>query len=271
MSCKKTTLFRLLLVVPALWLAGSSAAVAQVATPLTIEGCLGPGQQPGFFALRDDATGDTVVTAGLPALAAHAKDHRVRVTGTFVTEAGRRFLRATALEHLADNCEPLVTRVAQQVRESVNELRRVASLGVRGGFALDPELIALGVHAEFRPVLDHLVFRPNFEFAAGEVTAFYSANFEAIYRLPFLRERGNQLDAWGVYAGGGPSVSVINQEFRERDFNPDAARPIEFDDWDTNVGLNIVVGVARGGGFFAEVKAGAYGAPGARILIGRTF
>lgn len=168
-------------------LAVPAAAWSQPAPmSLTMEGCLTAGKEPGYFVLQDEATGADVLVAGLPELPAHARSHRERVTGSFVSDEGRRVFRATALEHLSDSCTPLMQRVTEGVRdvakgvgEVVRELQRQASLGVRGGMALDPELIIIGGHAEFPPVLDALVFRPNFEFGIGEVTALYAVNFEA--------------------------------------------------------------------------------------------
>ena len=72
--------------------------------------------------------------------------------------------------------------------------------------------------------------------------------------------------------GGGPSITLFNQEFRERDFNESNEGDLfAFDDRDTNLGFNVLVGLSRANGFFAEMKAGVYGNPAIRVLVGFTF
>src|SRR5690606_21026326 len=70
-----------------------------------------------------------------------------------------------------------VRRVERQIERQVRRLQ----VGVRAGVALDPELVLLGVHAQVGPFFNSDVyFRPNVEFAIGEVTALFALNPEVI-------------------------------------------------------------------------------------------
>jgi hypothetical protein len=68
------------------------------------------------------------------------------------------------------------TVVPQEVRRTERSIEREArrfQVGVRQRVALDP-----------------VYFRPNVEFAYGEVTALFGLNLQAIYRLPINSRRG---------------------------------------------------------------------------------
>lgn len=250
----------------------SSSVHAQLEeTTVVIEGCLTPGLQAGYFVLADDVTGSAISVVGLAGLAQHSSNHRERLTGRYGPDDANLFT-VEGQEHLADTCRPLYERVTQRVDQLVSDLRRKAALGFRLGLALDPELMLIGAHAEFATGITNLLFRPNIEFGLGQVTAEYAANAEGVYRIPFTRERGGQLEVWHAYVGGGPSITVFNNEFRERDFNQtNEGNLFTFDDRDTVVGFNILVGLEQASGFFVEMKAGAYGNPSARVLVGFTF
>ena len=239
---------------------------------VAIEGCLTPGPRAGYFMLTDEVTGEAVVVAGRTELSQHARNHRERLTGRYVTEDNRDVFDVQQDEHIADACQPLYERVNQRVEELISDLRRNAALGFRVGVALDPEMMLIGAHAEFATGVTNFLFRPNIEFGLGEVTAEYAANVEGVYKMPFTRQSGSQLEVWHVYFGGGPSITVFNQEFRERDFNESSEGDLfTFDDRDTNLGFNVLVGLSKANGFFAEMKGGAYGNPAIRVLVGFTF
>ena len=77
-----------------------------------------------------------------------------------------------------------------------------ATLGIRGGLDLDPELPFLGAHAQIGPIVKGLWFRPSYEFGFGEVTKINSFNFD----FPDLTLRGrsrDRADFWNVYFGAG--------------------------------------------------------------------
>jgi hypothetical protein len=146
-----------------------------------------------------------------------------------------------------------------------NEARRW-HLGVRAGAALDPELFMFGVHSQIGPIFNRNVFfRPNAEFAFGEVTDLIALNLEAIYRLP-VTARGKN---WSAYVGGGPALTFIHQNFeREQGQGKD----IDFGNFDYETGFNILTGVQRRHTFF-EIKTSLYSrpAPTLRLIFGYTF
>ena len=140
-------------------------------------------------------------------------------------------------------------------------------MGVRAGVALDPELILLGVHAQVGPFFNPDVFlRPNVEFAFGEVTALFALNMEAIYRLPVSSRQGR----WSAYVGGGPGFSFLHQNFERTNGEGDK---IDFGDFHSNVGLNILGGLRYRNGMFMELKTSVYSrpAPTLRLIIGYNF
>src|ERR1700726_1349495 len=93
--------------------------------------------------------------------------------------------------------------VPEKVRDIENDIKRESRrwrLGVRAGAAFDPELFTFGVQTQIGPILHpRVLFRPNAEFAFGEVTDLIALNFEAIYRFSGARRSGN----WTPYIGGG--------------------------------------------------------------------
>jgi hypothetical protein len=109
-------------------------------------------------------------------------------------------------------------------------------------------------------------FRPNVEFAYGEVTALFAINLEGIYRLPISSRQGR----WSAYVGAGPAFSFIHQNF-ERDNGGD--RDIDFGEFDSDIGLNILGGLRWRGGAFAEIKSSVYSspAPSLRLILGYNF
>lgn len=154
---------------------------------------------------------------------------------------------------------PEVRDLERDIRRQVRKWR----LGVRGGVGLDPELILLGVHSQIGPIFkSNISFRPNAEFAWGEVTDMISLNLEAIYRLPVTARHGR----WSAYVGGGPSLNFIHQNFQ-------GGRDIDFGNFDYETGLNILSGLQFRKGTFFEVKTSLYSkpAPVMRLIFGYTF
>jgi len=238
---------------------------AQQADETTITGCLTPGDRAGFYSLREEGTGFVIRVTGPAQLQQHSANHRVRLTGRMVHEGGRDFFRASRVEQLATTCEP--TMPWDVTMEGIREAVGRATYGVRGGIGLDPELIYLGAQAQVGPIFRNLWFRPNFEAGFGELTTLVAANFEVVYFLPILaRSAGaTRQDVWSVYLGGGPVAQLSHRNLEEEEVQ------IDFGDWDYETGLNIVFGVSRRSGLFTEVKAGAYGSPSLRVIVGYNF
>jgi hypothetical protein len=155
------------------------------------------------------------------------------------------------------------------VRELERDIERGAKrygVGVRAGAALDPELILVGVHANLGTVFTrNISFRPNVEFAFGEVTNLFAINLEALYRLPISPRAGR----WSAYLGAGPGFGFSDQNF-ERAARGES-RDIDFDDFDFNAGFNILSGVQFRSGMFVEAKTSVYSSPHFRMIVGYNF
>jgi hypothetical protein len=159
--------------------------------------------------------------------------------------------------------EPAVVPLEiQNLESSIQRAARKFHLGVRGGVALDPELVIIGVHAQFGPFFsENLFFRPNVEFDWGEVTKLFGINAEMVYRLPLT----SRYTAWNVYVGGGPAFNFAEQSFGHNDVN--------FSDFRYDAALNILVGIQYRSGLFAEMKTSVFAnpSPSLRLLFGYTF
>ena len=132
--------------------------------------------------------------------------------------------------------------------------------------ALDPELALIGVQSQVGPFFNSNVFlRPNVEFAFGEVTALFALNLEAIYQLPVSTRRGR----WSAYVGLGPGFNFLHQNFER---NNGGSR-IDFGEFHSDTGLNILGGVRFRGGTFFELKTSVYSdpAPTLRLIVGYNF
>jgi hypothetical protein len=105
----------------------------------------------------------------------------------------------------------------KEVRDVEREIERQArrwQLGARIGAGLDPELFVLGVHAGTGPIFSRdFYFRPNAEFAFGELTDMVALNLEGAYRLPISFRHGR----WSAYVGAGPELNFVHQGIGRRD------------------------------------------------------
>jgi len=209
---------------------------------------------------------DTVKPRSLPA------GTRVRVVSTAGEEAGVRLASTITMLEAAPSAKG--TAQAQPIPPAVRDLERDIKrqarrwrLGVRAGVGLDPELILFGVHSQLGPIFHRDVFfRPNAEFAFGEVTDLIALNLEAIYRLPVSSRRGN----WSAYLGAGPALTFLHQSFQSQ---AGQGRNIDFGNFDFDAGFNILTGVQFRRGTFFEVKTSLYSrpAPTLRLILGYNF
>jgi hypothetical protein len=152
------------------------------------------------------------------------------------------------------------------VEHDIEREARRWRVGVRTGVALDPELVLFGVQSQIGPIFTHdLSFRPNAEFAFGEVTDLIALNLEMAYRLPLTSRQGK----WSAYAGAGPSLNFIHQSFN----NGSGSRNISFGNFDYETGFNILTGLQFRRGTFVEVKTGLWSrpAPTFRMIFGYNF
>ena len=196
---------------------------------------------------------------------------RVSVVSTPGEEAGFRLAsNVTTLEAAAGAQGSAPARVPPEVRELERDIERQVRrwrAGVRAGAALDPELILFGAHAQVGPFFHRDVsFRPNAEFAFGEVTDLIALNLEAIYRLPILPRQGR----WSAYIGAGPGFTFLHQNFERQ---AGEGRNIDFGNFDFDTGFNILTGVQFRRGTFFEVKSSVYSrpAPSLRLIFGYNF
>lgn len=201
---------------------------------------------------------------------------RVRVVSTPGEEAGTRLASTitnidantkTPQNNAPDQAQPIPPAV-RNVEHDIKRQARRWRIGVRAGASLDPELILFGVHSQIGPIFSRDVFfRPNAEFAFGEVTDLVALNPEAIYRLR-VASRGS---AWApYYLGAGPNLTFLHQSFQTK---PGQGREIDFSNLDFNAGFNILAGVQFRRGTFFEIKTSIYSqpAPVLRLIVGYNF
>lgn len=156
--------------------------------------------------------------------------------------------------------------VPQKVHDVESDIKREARhwrLGVRAGAAFDPELFTFGVQSQIGPIFHpRVLFRPNAEFAFGEVTDLISLNLEAIYRF----SSASRVRNWTPYVGAGPALIFIHQSFQQ-------GRDIDFGNFDYETGFNVLVGTQSRKGAFVELKSSLYSgpAPKLRLIVGYTF
>jgi hypothetical protein len=202
-----------------------------------------------------------------------ASGSRVRVVSSTGDQEGSRL--ATSITVLsppsdaktgnAQSAAPPPREVKNLEKDIRDEARRWR-LGVRTGAALDPELFMFGVHTQIGPIFNkNVIFRPNAEFAFGEVTDLIALNLEAIYRLP-VAARGR---TWNTYFGAGPAFTFIHQNFER---TQGQGRDIDFGNFDYETGFNVLAGIQRRHTFF-EVKTSLYSkpAPTLRLILGYNF
>jgi hypothetical protein len=119
------------------------------------------------------------------------------------------------------------------------------------------------VHSQIGPIFSRNVsFRPNAEFAFGEVTDLIALNLEGVYRLPITARQGR----WSAYAGAGPALNFIHQSFS-------GPRKINFRNFDYETGFNVLAGLQSRRGTFVELKTSLWShpAPTLRLIVGYTF
>jgi hypothetical protein len=199
---------------------------------------------------------------------------RVRVVSTPGEREGSRLASiVTALESSqepkAETAQPQAKPLPPAVRDLEQDIKREARrwhLGVRAGAALDPELFTFGVHSQLGPIFDrNFLFRPNAEFAFGEVTDLIALNLEAVYRVP-VSSRGRDFSA---YIGAGPGFTFLHQNFERQQGQ---GRNIDFGNFDYESGFNILAGIQRRHTFY-ELKTSLWArpAPTLRLIVGYTF
>jgi hypothetical protein len=140
---------------------------------------------------------------------------QVRVFSSPGNEPGVRVAsEVTVVEQATPNegaaSSPVLPPELRRIERDIERQVRRYQVGVRGGVALDPELVLLGVHAQVGPLFrSDVFFRPNVEFGLGEVTAMFAFNPEVIYRLPVSSPQ----DRTSTYVRAGLGINLLNQSF----------------------------------------------------------
>ena len=173
-----------------------------------------------------------------------------------------------------------VPPAAQRAAADAERTARRFGFGVQGGVGLDPEIIDVGVHATFGPILrPTLQLRPGIELGLGEVTTVFGINVDVLYTIPGFTDETR----WLPYIGAGPNMSLSHKGFASDDEDhvdvdldgdgdlDDAPGRFDFDDTDFNTGMNFIVGMRRQSGMFFEMKATAWGVSNVRLLAGFNF
>ena len=170
--------------------------------------------------------------------------------------------------------------VPDQVRRLETQIERQARrfrAGLQAGAAFDPTLVSLDAFATLGPFFSrNLQFRPNVEFAFGEVTTLFGIDLDAVYTLPGVPRSIK----WAPYIGAGPSFSFSHQGFEtQTDTNVGTAAGtveidngrFDFSNFDWNNGFNFIVGFKNPSGTFFEMKSTAWGGANIRLLAGFEF
>jgi hypothetical protein len=171
--------------------------------------------------------------------------------------------------------------VPDQVRRLESQIERQARrfrAGIQAGAAFDPTLISLNAFSTLGPFFSrNLQFRPNVEFAFGEVTTLFGIDLDAVYTLPGVPRSIK----WAPYVGAGPSFSFSHQGFEttETDTEVETAGGtvkidngrFDFSNFDWNNGFNFIVGFRNPSGTFFEMKSTAWGGANIRLLAGFEF
>jgi hypothetical protein len=209
---------------------------------------------------------DTTKPASIPA------GSEVRVTSSAGDEPGVRIATQVSVTQspttttgaASPATSPAVPPEVRRVERQIQRQSRRFQTGVRAGVALDPELVMIGVHSQVGPFFNpDIYFRPNVNFEFGEVTSLFSVNLEGIYRLPITARTGR----WSTYFGLGPGFNFIHQNFVR------GGSRIDFGEFSSDVGLNILGGIRFRSGTFVELKTSVYSdpAPTFRMIVGYNF
>jgi hypothetical protein len=199
---------------------------------------------------------------------------RVRVSAGPLDENGTRAASSVTVLTSETNTTGATTSVdkgahaapvpekVQEVESDIKRESRRLHLGVRAGAAFDPELFTFGVQSQIGPIFHpRVLFRPNAEFAFGEVTDMIAINLEGIYRFSNTY-RGR----WTPYVGAGPALNFIHQSFNQ-------PRDINLGNFDYETGFNVLAGMQSRRGTFVELKTSLWSspAPTLRVIVGYNF
>jgi len=161
--------------------------------------------------------------------------------------------------------EPVPADIRSMESDIQKQVRRFG-VGIRGGVALDQELVMIGGQARFGPFFNsNFSFRPSLEAGFGEASTLVAINLEGIYRLPLTMRQSK----WSTYFGGG--IGLNFNKLGLPNGLVASGEDVEIDNFQYDTVLTILVGVQFRSGMFTEIRAGAYGQPTIRIMLGYNF
>jgi hypothetical protein len=172
--------------------------------------------------------------------------------------------RSQGLAEASDDQQEPVPPEVRRLESQIERQARRYRAGMQVGAALDPELISLDGFATLGPFFSrNTFFRPNVEFAFGEVTTLFGIHLDGIYMLPGI----TRSIRWAPYVGAGPSFSFSHRGFEDEE---DGQR-FDFGEFEWHNGVNFIVGARNPNGVFFEMKSTAWGAANIRLLGGFEF
>jgi hypothetical protein len=121
------------------------------------------------FALPRDTVRPGTLAGGargdIESTPADAHDHGARTATTITLNDGPSAPSRSAA------ASPVIPQAVRGLERDIEANVRRYRAGIRGGVALDPELVTLAAHATLAPIFSpRLLMRPNVEFAYGELT-----------------------------------------------------------------------------------------------------
>jgi hypothetical protein len=216
-------------------------------------------------------SGSTVTVLSAPRSDGVQVAHYITITSAAPAKAAAAPAPAPATAPGTPKTAPTAASEDMVIPESIRNLERGINkqarrfhAGVQGGVGLDPEVILIGLNARMGSGYRDIAFRPNVDFAFGEVTKMFQINLDATYRLP-LSPRNSP---WSAYVGAGPNFSFVSQNYEKASTGDNG---VDFSDFEFKSGLNILVGVEYRSGLFYEMKAGVWTTPVVRFMIGYHF
>ena len=217
------------------------------------------GRYVVFIVDRDTQQARPVMVGARVNVATFSDENEPAATAQSITVLPRPQGLSEAASAEPDPVPPQVRRLEQQIERQARRYRA----GVQVGAALDPEMISLDGFATLGPFFTrNTYFRPNVEFAFGEVTTLFGIHLDGIYTLPGLNR-----SRWAPYVGAGPTFSFSHRGFEsEQDGNR-----FDFGEFEWHNGVNFIVGARNPNGVFFEMKSTAWGAANVRLLGGFEF
>jgi hypothetical protein len=137
---------------------------------------------------------------------------------------------------------------------------RITHVGPRAGFAFDPDQFTVGGQMDIGPLAEDFTFNPNLELGFGDDLTVIALNLDGQYHLQL------QNSSVAPYFGAGLGVNF---------FNFDAPSGFTGDSSDTELGMNLIVGLGfpmqSSNRFFTELRFGIGDIPDLKLMAGWGF